>query len=65
VEGYYGIPLFNSEGKILGTVCHFDSTPVRVTEDVATVLDDLVPLITEAAFIRVRTPIELTRILLT
>ena len=35
---------------MLGTVCHFDSMPVRVTEDVATVLDDLAPLITEAAF---------------
>jgi GAF domain-containing protein len=47
---YYGIPLFNSKGKMLGTVCHFDSMPVRVTEEVATALDDLAPLIAEAAF---------------
>jgi hypothetical protein len=50
VQCYYGIPLFGSEGKILGTVCHFDNTPVRATDDVATVLDDLAPLIAEAAF---------------
>lgn len=50
VQCYYGIPLFGSTGEMLGTVCHFDSMPVRVTEDVATVLDDLAPLIVEAAF---------------
>jgi len=50
VQCYYGIPLFGSTGEMLGTVCHFDSMPVRVTEDVATVLDDLAPLIAEAAF---------------
>jgi hypothetical protein len=47
---YYGIPLFGSTGKMLGTVCHFDSMPVRVTEEVAEALDDLAPLIVEAAF---------------
>jgi GAF domain-containing protein len=50
VQCYYGIPLFDSAGKMLGTVCHFDYTPIRVTEDIATVLDDLGPLIAEAAF---------------
>lgn len=47
---YYGIPLFGAQGKMLGTVCHFDSMPVRVTEEVAEALDDLAPLIAEAAF---------------
>lgn len=50
VRCYYGIPLFDSKGKMLGTVCHFDSMPVRVTEEVATALDDLAPLIADAAF---------------
>jgi len=50
VQCYYGIPLFDSAGKMLGTVCHFDSSPVRITEAVAEALDDLAPLITEAAF---------------
>ena len=42
--------LFSAEGKTLGTVCHFDSMPVRVTEEVATALDDLAASIAEAAF---------------
>jgi hypothetical protein len=41
---------FDLKGKMLGTVCHFDSMPVHVTEEVATTLDDLATLITEAAF---------------
>jgi hypothetical protein len=47
---YYGIPLFGANRKILGTVCHFDTLPVRVTEEIASTLDDLGPLIAEAAF---------------
>jgi GAF domain-containing protein len=47
---YYGIPLLGSNGNLLGTVCHFDSGPVRVTEDVVEGLDDLASFITEAAF---------------
>jgi GAF domain-containing protein len=50
LQCYYGIPLFDPNGKMLGTVCHFDSTPLHVTEEVAEVLDDLAPLIVEAAF---------------
>ena len=50
VQCYYGIPLFGSQGQMLGTVCHFDSMPLRVTESVAEALDDLAPLIVKAAF---------------
>jgi GAF domain-containing protein len=50
VQCYYGLPLFDSNGKMLGTVCHFDHMPVRITEAVAEALDDLAPLIAEAAF---------------
>jgi len=49
---YYGVPLFDANGKILGTVCHFDIQPQSVIEDVATTLDDLAPVISEAAFER-------------
>jgi GAF domain-containing protein len=49
-QGYYGVPLFGPDGKLLGTVCHFDVSPLHVTEDVVTVLDDLAPFIAEAAF---------------
>jgi GAF domain-containing protein len=50
VQCYYGIPLYGGKGQVLGTVCHFDSLPVNFTEEVATVLDDLGPLIADAAF---------------
>jgi GAF domain-containing protein len=50
IQCYYGIPLFDAKGKMLGTVCHFDSMPLRVTEEVALALDDLALLITGAAF---------------
>jgi hypothetical protein len=49
---YYGVPLFDAHGRILGTVCHFDILPQSVIEDVATTLDDLAPVISEAAFER-------------
>jgi GAF domain-containing protein len=50
VQCYYGIPLFDPQGKMLGTVCHFDSMPTHVTDETAEALDDLAPLIAEAAF---------------
>ena len=50
VQCYYGIPLYRAKGQMLGTVCHFDNSPTRVTEEVASALDDLGPLIADAAF---------------
>jgi hypothetical protein len=47
---YYGIPLFGANGKLAGTVCHFDKAPIQVTENVVAALDDLAPFIAEAAF---------------
>jgi hypothetical protein len=38
---YYGIPLSDPDGKLLGTVCHFDMAPIHVTGDVIRALDDL------------------------
>jgi GAF domain-containing protein len=47
---YYGIPLVDSNGRLRGTVCHFDQTPVHLTDDVVSILDDLGPLISQAVF---------------
>jgi hypothetical protein len=47
---YYGIPLLGRNGKLLGTVCHFDKEAVPVSGDVVMALDDLAPVIAEAAF---------------
>ncbi len=51
LQCYYGIPLFGAGGNLLGTVCHFDVAPVRVTEEVVSALDDLAALIARVAFI--------------
>ena len=47
---YYGVPLFDRDGRLIGTVCHFDTVPVRVSRDVANTLDDVASLIAEKAF---------------
>ena len=47
---YYGVPLFDREGRLIGTVCHFDTVPIRVVPDVANALDEVAPLIAEKAF---------------
>lgn len=47
---YYGIPLLGRDGRLLGTVCHFDKDAVPVSGDVVMALDDLAPVIAEAAF---------------
>jgi GAF domain-containing protein len=44
-HSYYGIPLIGRDGTLLGTVCHFDADPVRVTEAVVSSLDDVAPII--------------------
>ena len=44
-QSYYGVPLCTEEGHILGTLCHFDDAPIRVTGDVASTLDELAPIV--------------------
>ena len=46
----YGIPLVARDGKLLGTLARFDIKTVPVSGDVVMALDDLVPVIAEAAF---------------
>ena len=49
-HSYYGVPLFDRQHRMVGTVCHFDMAPVRVPESVVAALDELSGLIAEAAF---------------
>lgn len=50
-RSYYGIPLFGgSDGRMLGTVCHFDAAPMSVTPRLIAALDDVAPFIAEAVF---------------
>ena len=47
---YYGIPLHGANGKLLGTVCHFDPLPRNLTAGIAETLDELAPFIAKEAF---------------
>ena len=38
VQAYCGVPLLDSEGRVLGTLCHFDETPSAVDVDLALML---------------------------
>jgi GAF domain-containing protein len=49
---YYGIPLFDHDNRMLGTVCHFDEQPILVTEAIVSTLDELGQLISDAAFLK-------------
>ena len=48
-QSYYGVPLFSAAGHLWGTACHFDTLPVRVTDEIVSMLDDVAPLIASAA----------------
>lgn len=49
-QSYYGVPLYGPGGKMIGTVCHFDTAPRDLTAEIAESLDGVAPLIAEAAF---------------
>ena len=50
LQSYYGVPLFGSTGRMLGTVCHFDTVPIPLSQETAETLDDVAPLISHVAF---------------
>ena len=45
---YYGVPLLDGGGRLLGTVCHFDIRPIPLSGDVVALLDDVAPAIAAA-----------------
>jgi len=47
---YYGIPLFDRDNRMVGTVCHFNADPIVLTDSIVSTLDDLGPVIADAAF---------------
>src|ERR1700733_5423585 len=48
-SSYYGIPLFDHEHRMIGTVCHFDPGPITLPESVVSEFDELSQLIADAA----------------
>jgi len=47
---YFGVPLYGRDGKMVGTVCHFDTAPRDLTAGIAETLDEVAPLIAEVVF---------------
>lgn len=49
-HSYYGVPLFSENGKMLGTVCHFDFAAMKPSTAAAEALDEVAPIIAHSAF---------------
>lgn len=48
VRSYCGIPLMDEDGKLFGTICHFDFKPIACTPDEALLLDEVAPYLIRA-----------------
>ena len=48
VQSYCGIPLFDEDGTMFGTICHFDFEPIPVEEEEVLLLEDVAPLLVQA-----------------
>ena len=46
-QSYYGVPIIGTDGRLIGTVCHFDVNPVLVTDEVVRGLDEVAETIAE------------------
>jgi len=45
VQSYCGVPLFNQQGKMFGTVCHFDTKPGKVADVYVELLEYMAQLL--------------------
>uniref|UniRef100_UPI0005927548 GAF domain-containing protein n=1 Tax=Zavarzinella formosa TaxID=360055 RepID=UPI0005927548 len=45
VQAYCGVPLMDKEGKIFGTLCHFDFKPMPVPDGHVELMEAVAPLI--------------------
>lgn len=45
VQSYCGIPLFDDDGTLFGTICHFDFEPLPFGEEEVLLLEDVAPLL--------------------
>ncbi|HEU4561749.1 MAG TPA: GAF domain-containing protein [Longimicrobium sp.] len=48
VRSYCGIPLFEEDGTLFGTICHFDFEPRPFGEEEVLLLEDAAPLLVNA-----------------
>jgi len=48
VQSYCGIPLLDDDGKLFGTICHFDFEPLPFGDEEVMLLEDVAPLLVNA-----------------
>lgn len=45
IRAYCGVPLLDAEGRMFGTVCHFDYRPLRISDENVALMEALAPLL--------------------
>lgn len=50
VQSYCGIPLLDENGKMFGTICHFDFRPIAISDATVELLEAVAPLLKQAAY---------------
>ena len=43
VQSYVGVPLLDQDGKMFGSVCHFDIRPVAISDESVHLLEEIGP----------------------
>ena len=49
VQSYCGVPLVDADGRLFGTICHFDPRPLPLTPDDVALLEAVAPLLPAGA----------------
>lgn len=47
IQSYCGVPLRNDDGTLFGTICHFDFTASRISEENIELMEDIAPVLKE------------------
>lgn len=45
-RAYCGVPLVDDDGRMFGTICHFDFAPRRISDENVALMEALAPLLT-------------------
>ena len=47
-QSYYGVPLIAVDNQLIGTICHFDESPVVLLPEISAILNDIAPVVANA-----------------
>ncbi|MEH1962960.1 MAG: GAF domain-containing protein [Nostoc sp.] len=50
VQSYCGVPLLDEDGKMFGTICHFDFRPMAISDTNVELMEAIAPLIRRIAY---------------